>query len=340
MRNAVNRQVRLRSRPTGIPQGEHFELVDAPLPEIAEGQFLVRNHFLSVDPAMRGWLADAGNYSAPIEIGDVMRSFAVAEIVESRHPKFRVGERLVGMFGWQDWAAVGEKHVAWRVTGADVPLSAWLGVLGLNGITAYFGLLEVGRPKAGETVVVSTAAGSVGSCVGQIAKLQGCRAVGIAGGAEKTRLCLDEFGFDAAVDYKATPDLAAAIAEACPKGVDVYFDNTAGPISDAVRRHINVGARIVVCGTASISQWSPPPTGPRVERQLLVKRARIEGFIVLDYAARYQEAIDRLLGWIREGKLRWREDILDGIQNAPGAIAGLYRGDNLGKRLIRLGAAS
>jgi NADPH-dependent curcumin reductase len=335
MTTGRNRQVRLKARPEGIPQAHHFELGEAPVPEIGPGQILVRNRFLSVDPAMRGWVSDVANYAPPVPIGAVMRSIAAAEVVESRAEGIRTGEKLVGMFGWQDWAAASPKDVLWRATSDDFPLSVWLGVLGLNGLTAYFGLLDVGQPREGETVVVSTAAGSVGSAVGQIAKLHGCRTVGIAGGAQKVRLCRDEFGFDAAIDYRAE-GLDAAIASACPKGVDVYFDNTAGAVSDAVRRHLAVGARVVICGTASVASWDPPPMGPRVERQLLVKRARFQGFVVLDYAARYTEALEKLAVWVRVGKIRWREDVLDGIEAAPDAIAGLYRGENMGKRIIRL----
>jgi NADPH-dependent curcumin reductase len=331
-----NRQVRLKARPEGIPQAHHFEIAAAPMPEIGEDQFLVRNLYLSVDPAMRGWVSAVANYSKPVEIGEVMRSRDVGEVVSSRHPDYRVGDRVVGWFGWQEHARSDGKGVIRRVEEKDIPLSASLGVLGMNGITAYFGLLDVGQPKAGETVVVSTAAGAVGSAVGQIAKLRGCRTVGIAGGAEKVRLCREEFGYDAAIDYKAERDLDTALARACPHGIDVYFDNTSGSISDAVLRHINKRARIVICGTASLASWDPWPTGPRVERHLLVKSARMEGFLVFDYEHRTQEAVPQLAQWVREGKLRYREDILDGLDAAPDAIAGLYRGENLGKRLIKL----
>ena len=332
----VNRQVRLKARPDGIPQAAHFELVAAPMPEPGQGQFLVRNRFLSVDPAMRGWVSAVANYSKPVGIGEVMRSRDVGEVVASRHPDFAVGDVVVGWLGWQDYAISDGTGIIRRVTETDLPLSAALGVLGMNGVTAYFGLLEVGQPKPGETVMVSTAAGAVGSAVGQIAKLKGCRTVGIAGGAEKVRLCRDEFGYDQAIDYKATDDLDAAIAAACPAGIDVYFDNTSGRISDAVLRHINKRARIVVCGTASLSSWEPWPQGPRIERHLLVKSARMEGFLVFDYESRTQEAVSQLAGWVRAGKLRYREDILDGLDKAPDSIAGLYRGENLGKRLIKL----
>jgi NADPH-dependent curcumin reductase CurA len=332
-----NRQVRLKSRPAGIPQAEHFEIVAAPLPEPQAGQFVVRNRYLSVDPAMRGWVSAVANYAKPVGLGEVMRARAVGEIVASRHAEYRVGEAVVGWLGWQEYALSDGSGIIRRVHETDLPLSAALGVLGMNGVTAYFGLLEVGQPKPGETVVVSTAAGSVGSAVGQIAKLSGCRAVGIAGGAEKTRMCREEFGYDAAIDYKAAGDLDAALAAACPAGIDVYFDNTSGAISDAVLRRINKRARIVICGTASLASWDPWPTGPRVERHLLVKSARMEGFLVFDYEDRSAEAVAQLAQWVRDGRLRYREDVLDGLAAAPDAIAGLYRGENLGKRLIRLG---
>ncbi|MBN8942633.1 MAG: NADP-dependent oxidoreductase [Rhizobiales bacterium] len=332
----LNRQVRLKARPADIPKAEHFEIVENPVPVLADGEILVRNQYLSVEPAMRGWVSAVANYSTPVGIGEVMRAFAAGEVVASRHQGFAEGDKVTGLFGWQDFAVVGAQAVTRKVAEADLPLSLALGVLGLNGVTAYFGLLAVGEPRPGDTVVVSTAAGSVGSAVGQIARLSGCRTVGIAGGAAKVAQCLEQFGFDAAIDYKATDDLDAAIAAACPDGVDVYFDNTAGRISDAVTKHLGLRARVVICGTASVSSWDSWPSGPRVERHLLVKRARIQGFLVFDYQARYEEAVKRLAQWVREGRLTYAEDILDGIDKAPGAIDGLYRGDNRGKRLIRL----
>jgi NADPH-dependent curcumin reductase len=332
-----NRQVILTGRPDGIPQPEHFSLREAALPELQDGEILVRNHLLSVDPAMRGWVSAVANYSKPVGLGEVMRSFAAGEILASRHPGFAVGERVSGLFGWQDYAAVPASAVTRKFLEHDLPLSASLGVLGLNGTTAYFALLEVGQPKPGETVVVSTAAGAVGSIVGQLAKLKGCRTVGITGGPEKRRQCLEEFGYDAAIDYKAGP-IDAALAQAAPAGVDVYFDNTSGPISDSVLRQLAVRARVVVCGTASVSSWEPWPQGPRVERHLLVKRARIEGFLMFDHAARTEEAVAALAGFVRSGHIVTREEILEGIEHAPGAIARLYRGENSGKLLIRLAA--
>ena len=331
-----NRQVWLRSRPNGIPRAEDFAIRAAPVPRAEDGQFVIRNEFLSVDPAMRGWIADKSTYWPRIEVGDTMRAFSVGEVIESRSPGYAVGDKVMGIFGWQDFAAVEPPQVMRKVLEHDVPLSASLGVLGLNGLTAYFGLLEVCRPKSGETVVVSTAAGAVGSAVGQIARIKGCRVVGVTGGAEKVRQCLEEFGFDAAVDYKAEPDLDAALRQACPDGVDAYFDNTSGPIHDAVLRQINLHARIAICGTAAFASWDPWNDGPRPERHLLVKRATMQGFLTTDFAARYEEAIADLVGWIREGRLHYREDVLDGIEAAPGSIETLYGGANSGKLIIRL----
>jgi len=331
----INRQVRLKSRPDGIPQAANFEIAQAAVPELADRQFLVRNEFLSVEPAMRGWVSAVANYSTPVGLGEVMRSFAAGTVVASRHPDYAEGQRVMGLFGWQDYAVSDGKSVTRKVREADLPLSLSLGILGLNGVTAYFGLLDVGQPRPGDTVVVSTAAGAVGSAVGQIARLAGCRTVGLTGGDIKVKLCREEFGYDDAIDYKAG-NLDAAIRETCPRGIDVYFDNTSGAISDAVLKQIATGARIVICGTASIASWDPPPMGPRVERHLLVKRARMSGFLAFDYQHRYEEAVARLAAWIRDGRIRFREEIVDGIENCPDAIAALYRGDNLGKRLIRL----
>lgn len=332
----LNRQVRLKSRPTGIPQAEHFEIVEAAIPQIERGQVLIRNEYLSVEPAMRGWVSAVANNSTPVAIGEVMRSFAAGKVVAPRHPGYAEGDAVMGMLGWQDYALSDGSSITRKLKEADLPLSLSLGILGLNGVAAYFGLLDLAEPRPGDNVVVSTAAGAVGSAVGQIAKLIGCRTVGIIGGPVKTRLCREGFGYDVAIDYKAERNLGDALAAACPRGVDVYFDNTAGAISDAVLAHLASGARVVICGTASISSWDPPPIGPRVERHLLVKRARMSGFLVFDYAHRYEEAIARLAALVREGKLRYREDIGEGIESCPGAIAQLYRGENLGKRLVRL----
>lgn len=331
----THRQVVLAARPHGIPQAEHFRIAEAAVPALKDGQFLVRNDFLSVEPAMRGWVNAAANYADPVPVGGVMRSFAAGVVVASRNPAYAEGDAVMGLLGWQEYALSDGTGIRRKVKESDLPLSLSLGVLGINGVTAYFALTEVGEPRPGDTVVVSTAAGAVGSAVGQIANIMGCRSVGIAGGAAKVQLCLDAFGFAAAVDYKS-PGFADALAQACPQGVDVYYDNTSGAVSDAVLPRINKGARIVVCGTASVASWDPWPSGPRVERHLLNKAARMQGFLVWDYEHRYEEAVARLATWVREGRLRYREEILEGLEAAPDAIAGLYRGENLGKRVIRL----
>jgi NADPH-dependent curcumin reductase CurA len=331
----TNRQVRLKSRPNGIPQADNFEIVASALPELGDRQFLVRNDFLSVEPAMRGWVAAVANYSTPVGIGEVMRAFSAGTVIASRHPEYAEGEAVMGLLGWQEFAVSDGGAITRKVKEKDLPLSLSLGILGLNGVTAYFGLLDLGEPRPGDTVVVSTAAGAVGSAVGQIAKLTGCRTVGLTGGAIKTKLCREEFGYDAAIDYKSE-NLSEALSHSCPRGIDVYFDNTAGAISDAVLPQLAVGARVVICGTASVASWDPAPSGPRVERNILVKRARMSGFLVFDYRHRYEEAVARLDAWLRDGRIRYREEIVDGIERCPGAIAELYRGENLGKRLIRL----
>lgn len=331
----MNRQVLLKSRPAGIPQAANFEIKEAPIPSLSSAKILVRNHYLSVEPAMRGWVSDVGNYSAPVAIGAVMRALAVGRIEASSVAEYAVGEYVKGMFGWQDYALVDAAQIERTVPDDGLSITTSLGVLGINGLAAYFGLLDVGQPRGGDTVVVSTAAGAVGSCVGQIANLMGCRTVGIAGGAIKTELCTAAFGYAAAVDYKAD-NFESALGHACPNGIDVYFDNTAGGISDAVLKLLNVNARVVICGTASIANWNPPPLGPRVERVLLTKRVRMQGFVIFDYAARYGEALAALTPWVKQGLIHYREEILDGIDHAPDAIAGLYRGENLGKRLIKL----
>lgn len=331
----MNRQVVLAKIPVGIPQADDFACRKSSIPELAAGDVLIENHFLSVEPAMRGWLADKSNYSKPILVGDVMRSLASGKVIASRNPRFSVGDLVTGWFGWQETALVREEDIVRKISETDLPLSLSLGILGLNGLAAYLGLTIAGEPRHGETVVVSTAAGAVGSAVGQIAKILGCRTVGITGSQAKAKICLDQFGYDAAFDY-SRDDVSTGLRQACPDGIHVYFDNTAGRISDAVRANIAIGARIVICGTASVASWDPPPQGPRVERDLLTKRARMQGFLAFDHRDKSETAIATLATWIREGKLTWREDVLDGLESCPDAIAGLYRGENMGKRIIRL----
>lgn len=330
-----NRQILVVSRPSGVPGPEHFAIVDGKLPELLDGQVLIRNQYLSVEPAMRGWLSDKGNYTEQIPLGSVMRSLAVGRVKDSRSPDYRPGDVVTGWFGWQEFAAVSPGAIIRKCKEVDLPPSLALGVLGLNGVTALLGLEKVGRPHPGDTVVVSSAAGAVGSAVGQIARRMGCRTVGIAGGPEKVAICIEEFGYDAAVDYRSA-GFRNALAQACPRGVNVYFDNTAGPISDEVHGLLALNSRVVVCGTASIEAWDPAPTGPRLERNILVKRASVTGFIVLDYLDEFESASQRLAEFVRDRSLVYREEIMDGMECCLTSIEDLYAGRNMGKRIIRL----
>jgi len=334
-----NRQVILKSRPKGRVTADLFELAESPRPSPGPGEMLIRVLYLSIDPAMRGWISEAANYSQPVPLGAPMRSFTLGEVAQSDHPDYAPGDLVYGRQGWQEWAVSDGSNIDRKVEPADGPVTAALHVLGLNGITAYFGLLEVGKPKEGETVVVSTAAGAVGSVVGQIAKIRGCCTVGITGSAEKARQCLGEFGYDAAVDYHTEAKLSAALGAACPGGVDVYFDNTGGPISDAVMPHLNIGARVVICGTMGIPDIGPGeplPQGPRPNRALLIARARMQGFLVLDHMHRADEAVAALSQWLREGRLHYAEDIVDGLETAPEALVRVLAGENRGKMLVRV----
>jgi NADPH-dependent curcumin reductase CurA len=331
-----NQRVILKTRATGLPSPELFDIVEDDAPEPGDGEALIHNIYVTADPGMKGWISTAVNY-ASVETGETMNSFGVGVVVESRNPDVAEGDFIVAHTGWQEYSIVAPGEGGFRtVDPADRPLSATLGVLGHSAFTAYFGLLDVGRPNAGETVLVSTAAGSVGSAVGQFAKIKGCRTVGIAGGPEKVALCRDEFSYDAAIDYKAADDLGAALQEACPEGIDVYYDNVGGDTLDTVLPLMNQNGRVVVCGTAATEGWIPPPTGLRVERHVLVKRLRIQGFILFDYQDRYEDALADIRQWYKEGKLNYREDIAEGLENAPAALVGLYEGRNMGRQLIRV----
>lgn len=333
---AVNRRVLLTSRPAGIPQPHHFALDQAPLEPVGDGQFRVRNIYLSVDPAQRGWVNEGTNYADPVPIGSVMRALAVGVVVESRNPDFPEGLHLYGWFGWQDYAVVDAQAVMTRIEAVEAPLSAYAGVLGMNGLTAWLALTLIGRPRAGDTVLVTTAAGAVGSLVSQLARALGCRTVGLTGDDDKVAQCTARFGYDAATNYKAG-DLDASLAALAPSGIDVFFDNVGGPILDVALRHMNVGGRVVQCGTASIADWSPPPTGLRNEREVLTRRLQWGGFVIFDHAAAYPEALAVLAPRVRAGELAYAEDIAAGYDHAPGAIARLYAGENTGKSLIFVG---
>ena len=332
---STNRQITLAARPVGMPKESDFRMVTAPVPLLSEGQVLARTIFLSVDPYMRGRMTGVRTYADPVDIGQVMVGGTVGEILQSRSGEFQAGDIVVGYWGWQEFGVVDAKGLRKLDTRMALPSTA-LGVLGMPGMTAYFGLLEIGQPKMGETVVVSGAAGAVGSLVGQIAKIRGCRAVGIAGSDEKVSWLVKELGFDAAFNYKTTPDYVARLKELCPSGIDCYFDNVGGTVSDAIFPLINTKARIAVCGQISQYNLAHPDPGPRILGHLLTKGARAEGFLVYQFADRFPEGMAQMALWIREGKLKYREQIVEGLENAPQALIGVLRGDNVGKMLVRI----
>lgn len=334
-RPARNRRVLLARRPRGVPQPEDFAIAEAAVPEIAAGEFLVRNIYLSADPAQRGWASSEANYSAPVPLGGPMRALAVGVVTRSRTPDVTEGEYLYGWFGWQDYAAVTPDKIVQRAT-ETVPLSAYAGLLGINGLTAYLALTGLGRPVAGDVVLVSTAGGAVGGFVGQIARNLGATAIGLTGDDAKVEACRGRYGYARAYNYK-TADWAAALEAEAPGGLDVYFDNVGGPILDAALRLMAVAGRVVQCGTASTATWTPPPTGPRNEREILTRRLIWSGFVVFDHVARFGAASRALVDWYQAGKLTYDEDIARGIEHAPGAIKALYAGENRGKKLIFVG---
>ena len=336
MTRPMNHQWLLARRPEGLVSAQDFQYVESSAPEAADGEALVRNLFLSVDPTQRGWMA-GDTYLPAVKIGEVMRSFAVGEVVESRHPAFKPGQIVQGLFGWQEFAIArpGTPSSPTPLP-AGVPIETAMSVLGLTGITAYFGLLDVGRPKPGETVVVSGAAGATGSAAAQIARIAGCRVIGIAGGPEKCAYLTGELGLDGAVDYRSA-DPAKALRALCPKGIDVFFDNVGGPILDAVLAQLALRGRIVLCGGIAHYNDARPSPGPSNYLALVVKRGRMEGFIVLDYLSRSGEAVTALAGWLREGRLKDRVDVVDGLGNAPEALLRVFAGKNQGKQLVRLG---
>ncbi|WP_323039760.1 NADP-dependent oxidoreductase [Gemmobacter sp.] len=333
--STINRQVRLIARPEGIPQAHHFALAEAAIPEPAEGQFRVRNIYLSVDPAQRGWASAEANYSQPVPLGSPMRALAIGVVTASRVAGVREGEYLYGWFGWQDHAVADPSAIILRANHA-LPLAQFGGLVGINGLTAYLALTRIGRPEAGDTLVVSTAAGGVGSLAGQIGKLMGCRTIGLTGSDDKVALCRSDYGYDAAFNYRTT-DLAAALAQAAPGGINIYYDNVGGPILDTCLRQMAVAGRVVQCGTASVASWTPPPTGPRNEREILTRRLMWGGFVLFDHAAGFDAAVAQLADWYAQGRIDLRLEVLDGIEHAAGSIADLYAGRNSGKRLIRVG---
>ncbi len=332
---ALNRQWRLAARPSGLPKESDFSWHEEPVAEPGDGELLVRNLYLSLDPANRGWMTGRKTYIDPVGIGDVMFGSTIAVVESSRHQDFQPGEIVSGFLGWQDYALASPRALVKLPPELPVPLEDYFAVFGHVGMTAYFGLLDVGRPAEGETLVVSAAAGAVGSLVGQLGKLHGCRVVGIAGSDEKCSWLTSELGFDAMVNYRSEP-VAEALAASCPEGIDVYFDNVGGDILEAALSGINDRARIVVCGMISQYNAIEPPPGPRNLGNLLIHRARMEGFIVLDYFLRASEAIDALGAWVSEGRLRYRVHVVEGLEEAPAALNYLFDGRNKGKLIIKL----
>lgn len=330
-----NQQIHLVSRPQGMPAAENFQIVDAPIPQIGEGEVLVRALYLSVDPYMRGRMSDRKSYTPPFNLNEAMGGAAVGEVVESNFDGLQKGDIVMGHLLWQRYAKALGKELL-KVDPNRAPITTALGVLGMTGLTAYFGLLEITQPQENETVVVSGAAGAVGSVVGQLAKIKNCRVVGIAGSDEKTAYLRDELNFDAAINYK-TEDVPAALKKACPNGVDIYFDNVGGEISDAVMALINHSARISICGQIALYNLEKPDNGPRVQPQLLTRSARMQGFIVGDFSARFEEGREQLTQWFEQGKLQYAENIVDGFENTPQAFLGLFEGENTGKQLVRVG---
>lgn len=331
----MNKQVRLASRPDGLPNDSNWAFEEGPVPKPREGEVLVKISHISLDPAMRAWMNEGATYIDDVKVGDVMRANTVGEVIESNSPKLRVGDAVQGVLGVQQYAVAKPKELL-KVDPSLAPIQSYLGVLGWPGMTAYFGLLDIGQPKEGETVLVSAAAGAVGSVVGQIAKIKGCRVVGLAGTDDKCAW-LKELGFDATVNYKTAEDLRKAIYKACPNGVDVYFDNVGGEILDIALGLLNQGARIPLCGAISQYNATEPVPGPYNYLSLLVNRAKLEGFIVFDFLHRYPEALQQLGQWVSEGKLEGRYDIVQGLENAPKALLKLFNGSNTGKLIVQIG---
>jgi NADPH-dependent curcumin reductase CurA len=331
----LNHQIRLKSRPVGAPGTDNFEAFDGPMPIVGHGEVLRRTIYLSLDPYMRGRMSDAPSYAPPVNLGEVMGGHTVSEVVESQHPAFNAGDIVTGYDGWQEYAASNGKDLR-KLDPKVVPISTAIGVLGMPGLTAYVGLLDIGQPKPGETVVVSAASGAVGSVVGQLAKIKGCRAVGITGSSEKCHYVVDDLGFDACINYK-TDELVPALGAACPGGIDVYFESVGGAVFAAVLRVINRGARIPLCGMISEYNATEKPGGPNL-RPLLVHRALIKGFIVSDHADRTAAFLQECVPHVKAGRLKYREDLVHGLDRAPSALVGLLEGRNFGKLLVQVSA--
>jgi NADPH-dependent curcumin reductase CurA len=331
-----NRRFLLAERPTGPVDENTFDLVSEPAPGIGEGEALVRVKWISIDPTNRTWIGETPTYLPPVAIGEVMRGLGLGEVVESNNPNFPVGALVNGLTGWQDYTVISDENPLMVIPdGVEADPAQLLGMMGMTGCTAYFGMLEIGEPKEGETVVVSAAAGAVGTVAGQLAKMKGARVVGIAGGPEKCAWLTDELGFDAAVDYKAD-DWQKQLVAATPDGIDVDFENVGGEIMEAVFARLNIRSRVVLCGLISGYNEEEPPAGPRSFGNLLINRVKLQGFIILDYYPRFGEAIRDLSQWVAEGKLRSEETVVEGFEELPNALNMLFAGENLGKLVVRI----
>jgi len=331
----TTKQIVLIRRPKGKPVMENFQTNDVELPEIKDKEVLLEAMFLSVDPYMRGRMNDAKSYTPPFEIGKPITGGVVAKVLKSNSASFKENDIVTGNLPWQQHCIAAENGLI-KVDTSIAPASYYLGILGMPGLTAYFGLMHIGKPKAGETVVVSGAAGAVGIVVGQIAKLHGCRVVGIAGSDEKVKLLKEEFGFDEVINYKTSADIKKAIADVCPKAVDVYYDNVGGEISDAVISNINFNARIVLCGQIALYNSTEIPMGPRLQPMLLTRSVLMQGFIVSNYQSQFEEGLTHLSLWLKEGKLKYKETIVKGFDKLPSALLGLFSGDNTGKMIVEI----
>ncbi len=330
----INRRIVMASRPTAYPEPQHFRLEEVPVPKPDEGEALIEVEWLSLDPYMRGRMREGPSYATPVQVGEVMTGGVVGHVVESRTPELDVGDIVDGSLGWQEYAVARPSQLR-RVNPGLAPISTAVGILGMPGMTAYFGLLEVGEPEVGDTLVVSAASGAVGQVVGQIGKIMGCHVVGTAGSDDKVDFIVNELGFDAGINYK-TQDVPSALAEACPDGIDVYFDNVGGPVTDAVLQLINVHARISVCGQISQYNLPEPELAPRQMGILIQKQAKMEGFLVFNFAHKHERARQRMAEWIRTGQLKYREDVVEGLENAPRAFIGMMNGENFGKLLVKV----
>jgi NADPH-dependent curcumin reductase CurA len=338
--NLINHQFRLAARPVGLPKRSDWNYVEEPVRDPAPGEVLVKTLYLSLDPAMRGWMNEGRSYIAPVGIGEVMRAGGAGKVIASQNPGFTVGDYVTGVLGAQEYALINQQGAKGltKVDPSLVPLPVYVGALGITGLTAYFGLLDVGQAKTGDTVVVSGAAGATGMVAGQIAKIKGCRAVGIAGGPEKCNYIVKELGFDAAIDYKSE-NVVEGLRKHCPQGINVYFDNVGGDILDAALANLARGARVVICGAISQYNSTTGIKGPSNYLSLLVNGARMEGFVVFNYITRYGEAAREMAGWMMAGKLKSREDIVEGFQTFPDTLLKLFRGENTGKLMIKVADA-